>query len=70
MMHRAAHELNDAEQRLFSENFERDRISTEPANIHSTRNQLLGFLGDGGMRPGRIAVHVDYQHVLGSRAIV
>jgi hypothetical protein len=70
MIHRAAHELNDAEQSLSSENLERDRTPTEPAIIHSTHDQLLGSLGDGGMRPGRIAIHVDYEHVLGSRAIV
>jgi hypothetical protein len=68
-MHRAAYDSNDAEKSVFGE-FERDRTPIEPVMIHSTRDQLLGSLGDGGVRPVRIAVHVGHEHVLGSRAIV
>jgi hypothetical protein len=52
------------------EEFERGRTPIEPAIIHSTRDQLLGSLGDGGVRPGRIADHVDHEHVMGPRSII
>jgi hypothetical protein len=50
--------------------FERDRTLTELAIIYSSRDQLVGSLGDGGVRPCRIAVHVDHEHVLGPREIL